>query len=379
MTEAITKTPIESKDGKEKNLPVIERARKAIDPMDYYPPQGAPLELFPIRRIGEIPVEPCRWLGYEFLEEGTMGTLLGESGVGKSFLAIDFALSIATGKPWHGRDVTQGGVLYIAGEGRKGVIRRISGWSKHHQIDLSEIPLFIPDFSINLSDREGMKIVFQALKEIVKQIEQLKLIIIDTWSTCLGADENSTNETMKGLSTLRSLAAPYGSAVLIVHHVGHGSKHRPRGSTAFPASLDMVHIIEKGRNGTIHMISPKAKDSATPSTMDFKLLPIGIGIENDKGEEETTAVIIDAEADTMKEGKVAASGSRQVVAMSCLHTLMSELRKEEITPEKVSIDEWRNAFMEKVGPGSSRAFTQTKKTLIDTGRVIVEGDHVSLP
>lgn len=92
------------------------------------------LARFPIQRLGEIGVKASRWLGDHFLEEGTVGALIGASGVGKSFLALDFALSVATRIPWHGRNVVKGPVLYIAGEGRYGILRRARGWAIAHQL-----------------------------------------------------------------------------------------------------------------------------------------------------------------------------------------------------------------------------------------------------
>ena len=51
------------------------------------------------------------------LPERSFTMMYGAPGTGKSFLAIDMALSVANGLPWHGYETKQGAVLYIAGEG----------------------------------------------------------------------------------------------------------------------------------------------------------------------------------------------------------------------------------------------------------------------
>jgi hypothetical protein len=64
--------------------------------------------------------------------------LCGRDSTYKSFLALDWALSIATGTPWNGREVSSGMVLYIAGEGVGGLDDRITAWESHHEVAVPE-------------------------------------------------------------------------------------------------------------------------------------------------------------------------------------------------------------------------------------------------
>ena len=57
------------------------------------------------------------WLIDGMIEAGAMGPLYGPSKSGKSFAALDWALCIATGRPWQGREVTKVRFVYIVGEG----------------------------------------------------------------------------------------------------------------------------------------------------------------------------------------------------------------------------------------------------------------------
>src|SRR4029077_11052065 len=60
-----------------------------------------------------------QWLVRELLGDGDASTVYGKPGDGKSVLVEDMALHIAAGRDWHGKQVRQGGVLYIALERKK--------------------------------------------------------------------------------------------------------------------------------------------------------------------------------------------------------------------------------------------------------------------
>ena len=55
--------------------------------------------------------------------------------MGKTFVALDMALSIAKGLPFHGLPTKQGAVAYIAGEGARGLLGRIEAWYRSKRVD----------------------------------------------------------------------------------------------------------------------------------------------------------------------------------------------------------------------------------------------------
>ena len=74
-------------------------------------------------RLRLVPPSEMDWRGAELnlvkgiLGHGMMALLYGESGAGKSFIAISLALHVALGREWCGRKVKQGFVVYLASEG----------------------------------------------------------------------------------------------------------------------------------------------------------------------------------------------------------------------------------------------------------------------
>src|SRR5437764_13404627 len=77
-----------------------------------------------------------------------MSAKYGMPGTAKSALASDLGAHVAAGKPWFGRRVSQGAVLYIAAERAALVKRRMAAWRIHH--GLNDIPLAIVAESIDL-------------------------------------------------------------------------------------------------------------------------------------------------------------------------------------------------------------------------------------
>ena len=75
------------------------------------------------------------WIG-NVIRKGETNVLYGASGAGKSFLAVDMAMSMVYGVPWvGGTHVNKGRVLYIACEDAAGVAGRAWDWCVAHGFD----------------------------------------------------------------------------------------------------------------------------------------------------------------------------------------------------------------------------------------------------
>src|SRR5262249_54949721 len=89
--------------------------------------------LMSVKELMELP--PTEWLVQGFIEQGVLAVMYGESGHGKSFVALDWALSIATGSRWNGNDVVAGSVLYVVAEGGRNIRKRVMAWLEEHDIE----------------------------------------------------------------------------------------------------------------------------------------------------------------------------------------------------------------------------------------------------
>jgi hypothetical protein len=73
--------------------------------------------------LGQLP--PLEWDIDGILPTGALSYLIGLRGSGKTLLALDWSCHIALGRPWYGRAVKPGPVLYVAAEVGAGVPHKI--------------------------------------------------------------------------------------------------------------------------------------------------------------------------------------------------------------------------------------------------------------
>jgi RecA-family ATPase len=87
-------------------------------------------KLLSLDEIERLP--PLEWLIEGLMPAGGLAVLYGAPKLGKSFLALDWALSVAAGRRWLGRNVRQGDVVYVYAEGVSGLKARVAAWAAEH-------------------------------------------------------------------------------------------------------------------------------------------------------------------------------------------------------------------------------------------------------
>lgn len=184
------------------------------------------------------------------IAKGELVMLFGESGVGKSFSAVDFALSVASGQPWLGRAVSQGPVVYLPSEGFDGFRSRIQAWCSHHGLSHDDIPMHMGSHEFPLNET----VEFNELELYFDDIRpKPKLIVIDTLTGMTqGLDQNSAKDMAAFADICKFLKLMTDATVLVVHHSGHKDKGRSKGAVDFWAACDKVISLRRvGRDGTL--------------------------------------------------------------------------------------------------------------------------------
>ena len=195
-------------------------------------------------------VQPTRWLIEDISEQGSVGITYGESGAYKSFLALDKAHAVATGKQWHGHDTERTGVLIVAGEGNTALAKRALAWAQEYGVDLSEVPIGFTYTAHALDSKEGLQEIAQMIVAMSKLYGiAFRYIIIDTLSTNSVGDENSAVDMGKLLNQAQQLRHKYDATVEIVHHTGKSDKSTARGSYALRANADFMSIVTRKGDG----------------------------------------------------------------------------------------------------------------------------------
>ena len=149
------------------------------------------------------------WLIEGLLKQGSLAMMYGEVSSGKSFLALDLGACVATGKAWHGREVTQGKVIYMASEGRRGLKRRQMAWEQANDLRTGK-QMLLSAHAIDLNNGEAIEKLRTDIRSIPES-ENIKLVIVDSLSGHNLGDESSV------LSNLREIQEEFGATVLLVH------------------------------------------------------------------------------------------------------------------------------------------------------------------
>jgi len=222
-----------------------------------------------------------QWLVKGMIPSDAIGLLFGESGSYKTFVALDLALCVSHGCQWCGRKTLSGPVLFVAGEGGAGLLKRIDAWHKYHGLPIDDAGIRICPIPIYLDEEE-------VLEKVVDEISGLKikpvLIVVDTFSQCFSGDENSNHDVSNFLSDLVSCLRSdiEMCTVLLLHHPGHSEKARMRGATALKGNVDFVHkLSKKDQKREAKLEAEKIKEAELHPPVSFEMLSVDLGVDDD--------------------------------------------------------------------------------------------------
>lgn len=237
------------------------------------------------------------WLVEKMLEVNTLSCLVGPSGVGKSYVAVDLACSIATGKPFLGEmRVVQGLVIYIVGEGFSGVLRRLAGWKMRNDVNSFGGKFHVSKTAFAMLDEAEILALMDNLDACAEKAgEKPVLVIVDTLARNFGdGDENSTKDMSNFIRTVdRCIKDRYNCCTLLVHHTGHDAT-RERGNSSLRGALDTMFLLNHAEGSKEYSVlrTAKQKDGDEISeiylTLDRFPLP---GLTDNFGNEATTGVV----------------------------------------------------------------------------------------
>jgi len=235
------------------------------------PPSSDVFETLGLSDIDALP--PPTWLVDGLIPESGLTFVYGKPGKGKSFVTLDLALRVAHGFDWHGKECRQGGVLYVAGEGKGGYRNRVHGWHQHHGLVADCAPFRLLPKAVNLMTPED---VAKLVRTVKTAVGDAKLVIIDTVARALpGAEENASKEMGLFVLACDTIREACGVAVIGVHHSGKDEDRGMRGSSSLEGAGDCVlHLKRKGESNLVEVITEKQKDGEESKPVFLKLKKI---------------------------------------------------------------------------------------------------------
>jgi hypothetical protein len=240
--------------------------------------------------------ETLPWVVDGVIPSGEITVLFGKSGSMKSFVALDLAIAIATGQPWHGRAVKKSLVVLITPEGARGFSVRLQGACERAGLTEPPMTLQVSQQLVPLNNAEVLRQVLRSVAEANKDPELLEacgyvndelkqfykddpekleglqkkasvVFIIDTLSKCMSRtkfDENSAedmNGVVRGCDMLKTIGT-----VILLHHTDKNG-HAMRGSYVLDCAAETVIRATETRTGT--RLTLEHREGATGEELEF--------------------------------------------------------------------------------------------------------------
>ena len=271
---------------------------------------------------------------------------------------MDIAASVASGTHWHGSRVKQGAVFYIAGEGALGLRKRFRAWELAHKIDTTGYPLFLSRNAGDFSNLKQVGAIIKSMQDICQNTIKPSLIVIDTLARNFGGgnenDAQAMNLFIRNVDLIRNILD---CAILIIHHTGHSSTERGRGSSALRAAVDAEYMITRQQESRLICVKgTKMKDTDRPPPKNFELQIIELGFTDHRGKEVTSGVLQETgEQISAPEKKVRLTANHEAL----LQAVRSRTASGEATTRAVILDDLKAQGL------NVNSFSKWVKKLVD--------------
>jgi hypothetical protein len=201
----------------------------------------------------EIPVNRQPWLVEGLWTAEAVGVIGGQPKSGKTTLALDMAVSVASASPCLGTFPvrTPGPVLlYAAEESAATLRRRLQTITGLRGLDFDQLDVRVIVTNSLRLDRSDDQVRLDA----TVTFHRPALLILDPLIRIHMADENASGDIAALLGYLRALQRKCGTAICLVHHVrkqvssSTGAGYSLRGSSDLYAWLDSFLYLRKHRD-----------------------------------------------------------------------------------------------------------------------------------
>ncbi len=216
------------------------------------------------------PLQPLNFVVDTLLSQG-LHILAGSPKVGKSWLALWLAVTVAKGEPVWGMSVKQGTTLYLCLEDSQLRIQ-------NRLFDVTE------DAPANVHFCTESRILGDGLTEQLEQFlsehPDTVLVIIDTLQMIRGTSyDNTYANDYRDLSALKHLADAHGIAILLIHHLRKKPADdvfsRISGTTAISGAVDSSFTLVEEQRG-----SGRARLSCIGRDIEYRELELRRNAEN---------------------------------------------------------------------------------------------------
>jgi putative DNA primase/helicase len=205
-----------------------------------------------IVRLSDVQPEQVEWLWHERIAIGKLTLVVGDPGLGKSFVTLDMAARVSRGAPWPDKPGVKqpaGDVILLGAE--DDLADTVRPRLDAHEADVSRIiAIKGTKFADEADDQERMVNLatdLDSIRRVIQSANNPRAIIIDPVSAYLGKTDSHKNAEVRAvLSPLATLAAELRVAVIAVSHLRKGegqALYRTMGSLAFIAAARSAWVV----------------------------------------------------------------------------------------------------------------------------------------
>jgi hypothetical protein len=219
--------------------------------------------------MSDVAPEPVQWLWPDRFALGKSSMILGDPDLGKSFVTLDMAARVSTGRPWPDRcdePIPAGSVILLSAEDDPADTirpRLDAACADASRIILLKMIRTYHEETGDVVERSfSLERDLETLKAVLRDVPDCRLIIIDPISAYLGSTDSHVNAKIRGLlAPLAQLAADHRVAVVCVTHLSKNAAgkamYRAQGSLAFVAAARAVWlVVEDKENPTRRLMLP---------------------------------------------------------------------------------------------------------------------------
>lgn len=266
-------------------------------------------ELQGVRFYGDAKPKPMPYIIKGMVPARETGTLLGQSGAGKSFVVADMAIAVATGTPFFGRKIKETvGVLILASEGGEGMHDRLTVAAQNRGFKQdSHIPVTYWPHRPNLFDNkdlENVRVILGKVDAIFREKYgvRLGLVFIETASKAFAMDDEGNRDSARAEAAAHYLVDATGATVVVSHHIGKDKERGARGGSGWRGNFDFSLLVDAERDArgnckNHELVQEKLKDGQEGPISKFKLGYIQLGVDEDGEEFGTRFVTPETEPD----------------------------------------------------------------------------------
>ncbi len=257
-------------------------APKTITPA---PLPASPAEIITIS-LADVEGKEIQWFWPNRIPAGMLTLLVGNPGVGKSFLTMYICAIVSTGRDWPDdkNTLAPGSVLLFSDE--ESLEYAIKPRLQSHGADCSKI-FAVPHIRCADGHPEPFTIDehIQLLREKLQKMPDCRVIIFDPITAYLGAVNANNNAEVRGaLVGLQGLAQERNVTILGINHFSKKAEldaiHRILGSTGFVAAARAVWAVIQEKPDEHNpdpdpprlLIPVKSNYSIAPTTLQFQII-----------------------------------------------------------------------------------------------------------